>query len=688
MDYNEFSERIKAKYPQYKNMDNKELAQRMVAKYPQYSDVTFDETVKHSQPKGVNLTPSGIANKIGSSIGVGLASPFVAMRDEIPLQQAFTEGMQRAEEARTKDPLAKVQDFITDTAVYSALPILRGGGVARFAGNAAIQGGIPGALEGLKEGNAAGGFGTSTGIAAALQSIPIVGKPIGKAIQKGIENPNFQRGVSKTLEAFTSVPSDYSQLALEKELAGNSIFNKPFDVNTAYQPIETTLRNAKNILAKKYEPQKLYKPIEQKLLKAKDMLPSVESFAQEYNKLGNKAIEGMNVIKENAANKIADVLENLNNKEVANGGIQNAVNSVINRFGEGGVYNSAKRNAPRVTNFLNEVLPQEGLTLRDLHRIKNDLYDIGYQSAGAKEGTQAEVARGTAEQINNYLRGVAPEYAAPNDRYSLIMDVERGLDSENTIAKKIKEIGSEGNILSGLDGRLKDIDTLLPNQNKFYKQAQELIKNENKIKDIDSLTRGFERNPQKLANVQDIQTINALNNLENTTGIKFMDDVNAIQQEINRAQEINKTIGREYERNPRLLGNRSDLRFEQALDDLQNETGIKFMDDLKRIRAQEAFNNLFPGQGGGSGSAQGFGNLLRTSIIGGAPTAAAITGNPVSLLGLAAISPKMAGKGTIRNLGKIYQAAGREIPESVRRLLTPLAIKGAVPMLYGGINND
>lgn len=44
MNYNEFAEKIKNKYPQYNDLDNKELAQKMVAKYPQeYSDVTFDD---------------------------------------------------------------------------------------------------------------------------------------------------------------------------------------------------------------------------------------------------------------------------------------------------------------------------------------------------------------------------------------------------------------------------------------------------------------------------------------------------------------------------------------------------------------------------------------------------------------------------------------------------------------------
>lgn len=611
MNYNEFAERIKSKYPEYKDMDNKELSKRVITKYPEYKEqVTFTETQSQEQKKGIDLTPGGLVKQVQRA----LATPFVAANTGKTLGEAWEATGRALQQAEKEHPIAfNSVPFATDMYVYSQLPMLRAAKganmaakVGTFAGNAAIQGGIPGVLEGLKEGNTLGGAGIGTGIAAGLQSIPIAGR----AIQRGIENPTFQKGVSKTLEAFTSVPSDYTELALKNELTGNSIFKGKFDADIAYRPIERQLRDAKG------------------------MLPTSQSFAEEYNTLGKKALEGMNAIKENAANKIADVLDNLNNKEVTSKGVQNAVNSVINKFGKGGVYNSARRNAPRVINLLDEVLPQEGLTLRDLHRLKNDLYDIGYQAAGAKEGTQAEVARGTAEQINNYLRGAVPGYAAPNDRYSLIMDVERGLDSENTIAKKIKNIGSEGNILSGLDQRLKDVDTLLPNENKFYKQAKEIIQSEKEINDIKN------------------------------------------------------AIGNQYERNPRLLANRTDERFENALNDLQTKTGIEFMPELNKIRAREALEKLAPGQGGGSGSAQGFGNLLRTAIIGGTPTAAAITGNPASLLGLAAISPKIAAKGTIRNLGKVYKAAGREIPESVRKLLTPLAIKGSVPMLYGEISND
>lgn len=609
MNYNEFAERIKNKYPEYKDMENRELAQRMVEKYPQYNNITFDELQNNSK-KGIDLTPSGLIKGTAQNIASALTAPIKAMQNNTSIPEAFRQNkefLNNNAEQYTNHP---VQDFATDMVVYSALPVVRGTGLAARGLTGAYQGGIIGGLESLKNQGDLSGISEGGVTGAALTTfLPPALQGLSNKIKNTIENPAFQKGTSKVLEALTSVPQKYSQRALDAELAGNSLFKGKFDPETAYIPVERKLRTAKN------------------------MLPTSEDFAKTYYELGQKATRGMNTIKENAGNKIQNVLQNLNDKEIKNNGIRNAVNSVINKFGEGGVYNSAKRNAPRVTNLLNEELSKEGLTLRDLHRIKEDLYDIGYQAAGAREGTQAEAARGTAEQINNYLRGVAPGYIQPNEQYSLITNIERGLDNENTIANKIRNIGSEQNILSGLDQRLKDIDTLLPKKSKFYKNAQETIASEEEI-----------------------------NNIRNM-------------------------IGRQYERNPRLLSNRNDEMFEQTLEDLQKRTNTNFMDELNDIRAREALENWFPGQGGGSGSQQGFGNLLRTSIIGGVPTAAALTHNPTALLGLLSVSPKFAAQGTIRNLGKIYRNTGKKIPESVKRLLTPLTVKTVSPLLYGGISN-
>ena len=51
MNYNEFAEQVKKKYPAYVNVDNKTLAEKMVSKYPVYKNqVTFDEEPAKLQP--------------------------------------------------------------------------------------------------------------------------------------------------------------------------------------------------------------------------------------------------------------------------------------------------------------------------------------------------------------------------------------------------------------------------------------------------------------------------------------------------------------------------------------------------------------------------------------------------------------------------------------------------------------
>ena len=615
MDYNEFSEKIKAKYPQYQNLDNKELAEKMIAKYPQYKEQVTFETPIVEKPEGIDLTPSGLVDKVVNTITAAVETPFRMVNDNQTAKDAFKNAYEdsetrQAQIAKVQPFISGSQDFLTDVVTYSALPILRGGGAARFLGNAAIQGGLPGVLESLKNKGDLSGFGSGSGIAAGinagLNSIPYVGSVASKVIN----NPNVQNTITKGLEVLTSVPQKFSQRALEAELAGNSILSGKFNPETAYRPIE------------------------QKLRKAKEMLPNAASFGNDYYKLGQKALEGMENLKQKAAEDIVAALEPLNNREIANGGIQNAVKSIVDSFGKGGVYNSAKSRAKNVINFLDENLSREGLTLRDLHRIKEDLYDIGYTEAGNKNGVGANVARGVANQINNYLRKVSPSYARPNDVYSTITEATRGLEGGNTIGNKLSEIGSANSAKSGLDQRLKDIDRLLPQQNKFYKQAQELVNTENEV-----------------------------NNIVNT-------------------------VGKQYERKPKLLANRTDEAFEMALEDLQNQTGVNFIDELNDIRARDALEKLLPGQGGGSGSEQGAGNLIRAGLAGSGLTAGAIFHNPLVLPGIASMSPKIMAKGTIENLGRLNNLKNLKINDSVRQLLNPLAVKLSSPMLYGGVSYD
>ena len=757
--------------------------------------------------KGIDITPSGItklpAKLVTQGVNKYIAAPVVSKMENMPYDKALQEVERRQSELEKPNPFQGAQDFIVDTVGYSALPIAKGAGGLNFAKNALIQGGIPGALEGLKEGNVLGGAGVGSAIASGVQAIPLIGKPVGNAIQKRLENPTFQNRLSKALEVLTSVPQKFSKRALEKELAGDSIFQGKFDAENAYRSIEAQLR------------------------KAKDMLPTSESYAQSFYDLGQRAKTGMEKIKEGAGNRIEEVLNKLSDKPVDIKGLKNSIQGMVNSAARGGdvnnileraggdvkdIYNKlgiksegqlqkeldnyyanssfgnmndaalskeqeniafdvlaqatgkdkrwlqSQLNAnlpkmstqkrqefiqsllentadrvenidPRWQNYFPELTPEnmggtsgtdiannmfdkimgkefrspnlnpEEMKIKelgsiynniladitrnpsekaysealakidnigflspeekgilyeqfatdidnienivnpkvkpiDLHNIKENLYDkANYDAPG---GIRNNALKGFANQINNYLRRIEPQYQAPNDRFALIKNVENELGGINssTIGGKLSKYGSKENLASGFDKKLKDIDTLLPNQYKFLKDTANLVDSRSKV------------------------------------------------------ENITKRIGEKYERNPKLLSNIKDVETEQALDELQKMTGVNFMEELNDIRAREALESFFPGQGGGSGSSQGFGNLLRTGIIGGASTTAAITHNPSALAGLGLVSPKLMARGTIKNLGALYRAAGREIPESIRRLLVPLVIKGTVPTLYGGISND
>ena len=178
--YVEFATKIKEKYPEYKNIDDLTLAQKIVEKYPEYKEkVTFDdvqtEPVK-ADKKGIDLTPSGMIKNT-------LAATLAPLRGAIYKEDLGTARENALNNVENFKPLGGAGDFLADMAVYSRIPMLKGAGAGKFIGNAALQGGLPGVLESMKrDGSPVSGGVAGTGIAAALQGIPYVGKVAAKPI--------------------------------------------------------------------------------------------------------------------------------------------------------------------------------------------------------------------------------------------------------------------------------------------------------------------------------------------------------------------------------------------------------------------------------------------------------------------------------------------------------------------------
>jgi hypothetical protein len=244
MDYNEFSEKIKAKYPQYKDMDNKELAQKMVAKYPQYGDITFDDVEQPRQPKGIDLTPSGV----GRTMATATVAPFYAAKTGQKVSDAYNEIQDKLAQ-KPKTGLEKTLDVAATFALPQA-KILQAGKLAPLVNNlvtGAYQGGLIGGIQGLQEDKGLEGAAGGAGIGATLTAgLPLVGKVAKKGLELlpqtgGLFARTLGRIQPETLKR--AVQPDSIALDLTRDEAQNLLMNTAEDIQKGY----------KNLLNKKSE---------------------------------------------------------------------------------------------------------------------------------------------------------------------------------------------------------------------------------------------------------------------------------------------------------------------------------------------------------------------------------------------------------------------------------------------------
>lgn len=236
--YIEFSAKIKEKYPEYKDVDDLVLAQKIVEKYPEYKEkVTFDEA--KTDKKGIDLTPSGLVDKAVNTINAAIDTPVRMIKDNQSIGDAFKSGYENSannrEQIKAMNPVqSKIQDITTDLMTYGKIPILRGNGIKSFIGNTALQGGLPGALEGLKSDNLGEGAATGATIAGLLQSIPYIGKGVGWLGNKIYLN-SFPGLKEKTVKQL--IKPDSIGLDLTEDTAQNLLMDTTEKIQKGYKSL-------------------------------------------------------------------------------------------------------------------------------------------------------------------------------------------------------------------------------------------------------------------------------------------------------------------------------------------------------------------------------------------------------------------------------------------------------------------
>lgn len=709
MDYNEFAQRIKNKYPEYKDMDNKELSEKIIAKYPEYkSQVTFeniDSALKEN--KGIDITPSGLAKKAS----VAISTPIRQLRYGESKDEARANAKALIDNAFKNNISVQGLGLVTDIAPYFTMPQLnavKGAGLGSKAANlgltGAYQGGIAGGLESLKQEGDLSGVVPGVAIGGATgAAMPFAWEKIKTPIKNVLNNPQFREKTANVIEAITSVPSEYTQRALDKELLGQTIFKGKFNPKTAYQGIEKKLVEAKSKLPSKEYYKGQYKKLGDEVRKKLNANIKDESyFDTKYNELGQKALDSIENLKNQAGDKVSQALSELPEDVAFNS--DDLIQDVNNIYGKYSLSNNPKLNVAnnqakneykKIKNLIEGEQPKLEIEEELLTQVisnktvsPKELYDINRNVSAMTQwnNPNAGVANDVLEQIygsfSGRLNALSPDLAEANKIYSSIMDLEKSTGGLNasTIGTKLRDYGTGGQLRSGSSQAINDINNLLPIESRFLNEA---------------IALNNQRNAQNLLrqNVGE-SVLNDISRLDNAPyatqdAVRNLapEEVGLYQRLANQQKqqdEIMRTIsGKAYERNPRLLANRNDLAGEQALDYLQSQSGINFMDELNDIRAREALESWLPGQGGGSGSGQGFANLVRSGLTGSGLTAAVTLQNPLLAAPFSLTIPRIGAKGTIQNLGRLNRLTEKEIPQGVQRLLPPVMAQN--PLLYGQV---
>lgn len=893
MDYNEFAEKIKNKYPEYKDFDNKELSRKIIAKYPEYeSQVTFDDLeTKKTNPvadfgkglvQGLGSFPTAIGQKVGNKL-----RPLVGKKEltQEEIQQKVKQNpLSDIAFGKPETGAGKVGYTIGNLAPAFLLPevkAIQGAGmlpkVANMGLTGAYQGGLVSGSDAIINngdlGDVAMGTALGGGIGAGL---PAVAKGLNPLVQKTLNNPTFKQKVGGIVEAITSVPAKFTERALEKEYAGNSLFKGKFDSDTAYRGIETKLKEAKRKLPSKEYYKEQYKKLgESARQKLNANLKPESYFDEEYNKLGKEVLSSIDDLNVQAGEKVNEAVNNLrlSDTTVDSNELKNIVKNTFDQY-QGGQINPARNLTGSLENDLNKLIdkgiegtddfiaskyPKMDNTLSDIAKQKeeeafrileqatgknrnwlrsqlkadsptmgtgkrqefieeligdkvddkispdfiselqyyrprtSDYGDItaGYEVASSAlddilknrisanlsdpltqsfheanydyynllkkisenldnpnvyENAYTELEKITRNlpeeaipeytskltsdleqlykkggsirpidlqkikeqvgkmvrwndetarsyhnpileqiygQLESKLSELSPELAEANNLYSKILGVEKATGGLNptTIANKLSDFNNSQQIRSGINKSFEELNNLLPKDKQFLNRLNALNKQRANQQLLQSdITSSVLNDISRFDNAP-YSTQDALINVapEEVANYTRLSQAQKYQDEM--LKPINNA---NYERNPKLLANRNDLAAEEALDYLQKQSGINFMDDLNDIRAREALEAWLPGQGGGSGSAQGAANLVRSALGGSGLTAAATLHNPLLAAPFSLMLPQVGAKGTIKNLGRLYRMAGnQEVNPALQRILPPIAAK--TPLLYGGV---
>lgn len=471
MDYNEFAQRIKNKYPEYKDMDNKELATKIIDKYPEYkTQVTFenlDSALKEKQ--GIDLTPSGIARKSAIAISTPIRQVLYKESPEVAKAKA-TEQIEAPFSGR---PLSKGQwfsnlintsAFATDVAPYFTMPQLnavKGAGLGAKAANlgltGAYQGGIAGGLESLKQEGDLSGVGSGALVGGAIGAgLPVGGVVADKTIMQPLKwagNQYYTKLAQikpKTIEQV--VKPNSVALDLSEDEAQNILTNITERVQRNYADLLEKRGRIVNKEANKLRDLS-------KRVKLSDLENDITSTFDQYqgqninparNMTGNLENDLINLVNQGAddlslqygSKNALKTLDNTSSSNLYRDRYSSIINDLLNNARNKEAYTKAMNEFNKLADELPPDMKQGFLNkvnadMEKIYYAKNTIAPIDVQKAKEQIGEMATWSDETARKyknpivqqiygkLNNRLSELSPALKEANENFARLKDFEK-----------------------------------------------------------------------------------------------------------------------------------------------------------------------------------------------------------------------------------------------------------------------
>lgn len=650
--------------------------------------------------KGIDLTPSGLLHKPINAIVSGISAPFVANRDNISIGDAYKQNYDKLrdfqqneytgddERLRNLKTQQNINDFAVDAASYMMAPEVKGGAAI----NGLVQGAAIGGLEGLKNEASLGSVAKGAGLGGALGAglNPALSKLtpwIGAKAMYGLDNfkkaivksPLYKKTMGKLADIFANVPEEIYNLAYEDAINNGGTILKGQISKNPYGKGTQLYRNAIDKIKQAAEYNKtIFKNLGQRAKeKLQAKIKPEEYYDNELYKLGQRYLGNKDAIEAQLGDKVSEAINNLPEETGFKAGdLKNELDRIYNQYSASGdknlnvAYNEAGNIYDNIAGKLNTennlITPKQ---LVDIN--KNISAKTKWNLEDAK--TQNEILEQLYGTYANKLNKLSPELVSANSAYAKLMELEKQTGGLNpsTIAGKLKDYNSSNQILSGANTAFRNVDNLVDPELRILDSVQKLnaerAAQEKLQKDLgSSIFNDISRYENAPFETQDALARIAPDELKQYQILKKMQDE---EKQILAPNILPASLRKNA---APLLDNSKHELTQNAIDYLQNRTGVNFMDELKKARMQEILNSDIYSTGGGYGSTQGKKNLLADTLSNAIPTPARVVAK-YQLQRPSFYKEQLLKASDILNKPKsfkeIYEAIGKKIPDPIRNML-------------------